>query len=250
MSNKEIAVVTGGSRGIGNAIAVRLASVMPVMLVGRSSADLQEARQTIQHSGGEAISFTGDVARPSTARRCVERLHNRGYTVRHLICSAGIGKAGDSHTFDLKVFDQVMKVNVNGAFYFAQACLPDLLAGGSGSISMLSSVLGVRGYKRDTAYTASKHAVVGMCRALHAEYARNNVRVVPLCPGFVESDMTTRYIKGVMNYRKITEAKARAIVARGNASNRILPAEEVADMVASICFDPNFVATGEPLMME
>jgi NAD(P)-dependent dehydrogenase (short-subunit alcohol dehydrogenase family) len=250
MSTKDIAVVTGGSRGIGKAIAVRLARVMPVMLVGRSSADLQRACQTIRNDGGEAISFTGDVARPSTARQCVERIHKRGYTVRHLICSAGIGKTGDTHTFDPKVFAQVMKVNVNGAFYFAQACLPDFLASGTGTICMISSVLGVRGYKRDTAYTASKHAVVGLCRALHAEYARTNVRVVPLCPGFVESDMTARFIASLMRHRQINEAEARAIVAGGNASNRILPIEEVTEVVASMCFNPNFVATGEPLIME
>jgi NAD(P)-dependent dehydrogenase (short-subunit alcohol dehydrogenase family) len=249
MADNVVTIVTGGGRGIGRAIALRMARETPVMVVGRTAADLRNVCAEIRAAGGIAMHCTGDVATPGTARRCVDQIHRSKRVVRHLVCNAGIAKGGDTHAFDPRLADQMMRVNYTGTMNFAIACLPDMLAEGDGTICLMSSVLGVRGYKRETAYAATKHALVGMARSLAHEYSRKGIRVVPLCPGFVESEMTQRSIDGLVRYRGISESEARAVIASANAGNRIIPAEEVAEMVARVCSGEQPV-NGEPLLME
>lgn len=249
MDKNIVSIVTGGGRGIGRAIALRLARETPVMLVGRTASHLRAVCAEIRAAGGIADHLTGDVGRPSTARACVERVHKSGRCVRHLVCNAGIGKGGNTDSFDPALFAEMMRVNVNGAFNFVPPCLPDMLAAQDGTICFIGSVLSVRGHKREAGYAAGKHALAGLSRSLHDEYARKGLRVTAVCPGFVDSEMTQRVIDGLVRHRNISETDARAIVARSNKSNRILSNTEVADMVAAVCTGKHPV-DGEPLIME
>jgi NAD(P)-dependent dehydrogenase (short-subunit alcohol dehydrogenase family) len=248
MESKTITVVTGGGRGIGKAIALRMSQESPVMIVGRTKSDLQDVCRLIKASGGTAYYCIGDVARPTTARRCVERVHKLGLTVGRLVTNAGIGNGGSSETFPPELFAQIQSVNVNGTWNFVQACLPDLL-GNEGAICMISSLLGVRGFKRQVAYAASKHAIVGMARSLAHEFASRKLTVVPLCPTFVESEMTDRTINGLVKHRGLSPTEARKIVEDSNPQKRIIPAEEVAEMVAFVCSGKCTSINGNPIIM-
>lgn len=249
MTTKLATIVTGGGRGIGRAIAKRMASLTPVLVVGRTQSDLESVCTEITAGGGVADFFVGDVSDPATATAAVAQLAAKGLSVGNLVCNAGIGTSGAAHTMDQKAWKDMFAVNVDGAMWFIQACLPQMIERKSGSICVISSVAGVKGFKYQTAYCATKHALVGMARAIALEVAKHNVQVVPICPSFVESEMTDRTIAGLVKHRGISAAEARTIVENTNPQRRIIPAEEVAELVATVCQGLVKSLNGQPLMM-
>jgi NAD(P)-dependent dehydrogenase (short-subunit alcohol dehydrogenase family) len=242
-------LVTGGGRGIGRAVALRLARETAVLIVGRTSSDLETTCAEIQQAGGVAAFCVGDVSDPATADRAVRLARERGWTLRNLVCNAGQGASGHTETFDRQKWQEIFAVNVHGSFYFVQACLPVMLEQRQGTICLMSSILGVKGYKYQAAYTASKQALVGLARALAHEYGKHGIVTVPLCPGFVESDMTRRTIGGIMKHQQLTEAEAEQKVANASPQRRILPAAEVAEAVALVCSGLIPALSGNPLIL-
>jgi len=242
-------IVTGGGRGIGRAIALRLAEEAAVIVVGRTESDLQSVCQEIRRRGGLAEACAGDVANPATAERAVGLARELGWAVRHLICNAGIGKSGPTESFEQELWRKILEVNLQGSFYFIQSCLPVMLEARQGVICLISSISGLKGYAYTAAYTASKHALVGLARSLAQEYGKRGIVVVPVCPGYVESEMTRRTIRGVMKRRGISEAEAAELIARVNPQRRIIPAEEVAEMVAFVCSGKVPSLSGNPLIL-
>lgn len=228
------AIVTGGGRGIGRAIALRLARDGPVVAVGRAAADLDAACADARAAGGQAVPCVGDVADPATAAAAVERVRANGWRLRHLVCNAGIGKGGPTAAFDPELWRRIFDVNVHGCFHLVRAALPSLLEAPGGCVTIVSSLAGVQGVAFDAAYTASKHALVGFARSLALEHRRAGLTVAALCPSFVESDMTARTIAGVMRRHNLAEPDARARVAARCPAGRILPAEELAEAVARL----------------
>lgn len=242
-------IVTGGGRGIGRAVSLRMAKDGPVILVGRTGADLSSAAASIVAAGGAAAWVAGDVRDEATATDAVRAAAERGWSVRNLVCNAGIGKSGPSAEFPMDLWREIFAVNVEGAMHFIQACLPPMLSSGGGTICLMSSVAGLKGYAYTAAYCASKHALVGLARSLAQEYGKRGVAVVPVCPGFVEGDMTDRTIRGVMERRGMSEEEARERVARANPQRRILAPEEVAEAVAFACSGSAGSLSGSPLVM-
>lgn len=242
-------IVTGGGRGIGRAITLRLARDGPVVAVGRDLANLESVCRDVQASGGTAVACAGDVADPATAARALELVAERGWELANLICNAGMGKGGATHEFDPALWREIFDTNVHGSFYFVRACLPAMMARGAGTICLMSSVAGLKGVAYDTAYTASKHALVGLARSLALEYGKRGIVVVPLCPGFVESEMTQRAIHGLMKRQGLTAEEARAKIAATSPQRRILPAAELAEVIAMICSGAMAAASGNPLIL-
>ena len=228
------AIVTGGGRGIGESIALRLAQDRPVILVGRTVADLEKVSGAIADQGGLAIACAGDIADPLTAAQAVALANDRGWAPVHLVCNAGMGKTGTTATFDPDLWRRIFDVNVHGSFHFVQACLPAMLERGSGTICIMSSLAGVQGVAFDAAYSATKHALVGLARSLALEYGKLGIGVFALCPSFIESDMTQRTIRGVMKRRGLTEADAVRRVAEKCPARRILESQEIAEAIAAL----------------
>jgi len=249
MNIKTATIITGGGRGIGRAIAERMAKETAVFVVGRTEKDLAGLCEAVTASGGVADYLVGDVSDPATAEAALAKLASKGLPVVNLVCNAGIGTSGAAHTMDKKAWKDMFAVNVDGAMWFIQACLPGMIERKAGSICVISSIAGVKGYKYQTAYCATKHALVGMARAVALEVAKHNIRVVPLCPSFVESEMTDRTIAGLVKHRGITADAARKIVEGTSPQKRIIPASEVADLVALVCEGRIPSLNGNPLMM-
>jgi NAD(P)-dependent dehydrogenase (short-subunit alcohol dehydrogenase family) len=245
----ETTIITGGGRGIGRTIARRLAAQTPLVLVGRTAADLDAVRSEVVQAGGQAVCCAGDVADPRTAQAAIGHAREQGWKVRNLVCNAGIAKGGATATFDPELWRRIFDVNVHGCFYFIQASLPEMIERRQGTICLMSSISGVKGYKYDAAYTASKHAVVGLARSLALEVGKHGVVVVSLCPSFVESEMTTRTIHGLAQRRGISAAEAQQVVEATNPQSRILPAEEVAEMVAIVCSGLVPSLAGNPMIL-
>ena len=226
------AIITGGARGIGRAITLRLAREQALVVVGRTEADLSQVCAEVLANGGLALPCVGDVTDPGTAAAALALVQAHSLSLKHLVCNAGIGKSGATEALETQDWLRVFDVNVHGCFHMVRACLPELLKDSGSAISIVSSLAGVRGVAFDAAYTASKHALVGFARALAHEYRKRGLTVAALCPGFIESDMTMRSIRGVMRRQGLTEHAARERVASRSPAGRILPAEEIAEVIA------------------
>lgn len=242
-------IVTGGGRGIGRAVTLRLARDGPVVAVGRNPEDLEHVCRLVAEGGGAAAPCPGDVGDPATAQRARDLVNSRGWSLANLVCNAGVGKGGPTHEFDPAMWRSIFETNVHGSFYFARACLPAMLDRGKGTICLMSSVAGVKGVPFDAAYTSSKHALVGLARSLALEYGKRGIVVVPLCPGFVESEMTQRAVSGLMKRQGLSEEEARQKIASTSPQRRILPAEELAEVVALICSGALAAVSGNPLLL-
>lgn len=226
------AVVTGGGRGVGRSITSRLSEFRPVIVVGRTEEDLKSVALECAGQGKVVEYVIGEVENPSTCAAVVERANAKNWSISHLVCNAGIGKTGPTAEFDIERWRHIFDVNLHGSFQFIQACLPEMLKIQYGNITIMSSFAGIVGVRYDAAYSASKHALVGLARSLKLEYSKQGIQVAALCPSFIESDMTDRTIKSVMRRRNCSEQEAQLRVIEQCPAKRILPAGEIADTIA------------------
>ena len=233
MDANSVTIVTGGGRGIGRAIALRMARETVVMIVSRLPQNNLTTAREIHENGGLVRCANGDVADPVTAMAC--RSYSKDLKVRNLICNAGIGIGGPTERFYHPDWRRMFDVNVHGAFYFIQAFLPEMIKNGGGNIILMSSTAGLSGLKRGMAYSATKHALIGMAKSLSLEHAKHGIRCVAICPNFVEGGMTDRTIQNIAKYHKISEDEARQIIISSTPEKRMIPQEEVAEVIATIC---------------
>lgn len=234
--NTTASIITGAGRGIGKAIAMRLADTTNVILTGKTEANLETACHEINSKRmGKAEYVVGDVKSMQSALEAVEKVNKNSWSLRNIVCNAGMGKSGALHEFDAKVWHDILDVNVLGAFNFAKAGIPSLLEQGAGNICLVSSVLGLHGAPYDSAYVASKHALVGLAKSMALEYGKRGIQVAALCPSYVEGEMTERTIRSVMVRKGISYDDARARIASKTPNGRIVPVEEIAETVHRFC---------------
>ncbi len=233
MDTNTVTVVTGGSRGIGKAIALRMAKEAWVVVVGRTEESLVSVRDEINARGDYASAIVGDVTDPATAEKVYDRC--KTFTSCNLVLNAGIGKSALPHEYDDALFQSIMDVNVMGAFHFIKKFAPHMIAHGGGNIILMSSLSGLVGSRQNVPYTASKHALIGMAKSLAYDYGPHGIVSVALCPGYVETEMTERSIQKRMQLRGLSHDEARERVVRMNPQHRLIPPEEIAEMVAFIC---------------
>jgi NAD(P)-dependent dehydrogenase (short-subunit alcohol dehydrogenase family) len=190
--SESVAVVTGGSRGIGEAVAVELAecgaSVVPV---ARSEEALEQTVQRIEESGGEAIASVADVTDRDAIAAAFDRAESAFGPVDVLVNNAGTNPFfGDARNLDVETWERILAVNATGTFHCTQEFGQRIgERDGSGAVVNVSSIGGVLGLPHQTPYTASKHAIVGMTRSLAVEWAPD-VRVNAVAPGYVETEFT------------------------------------------------------------
>lgn len=184
-----VAVVTGASRGIGRAVALRLAREgARVEAVART----EEALRELAGSGERITARRADVAREDAVRDVVQAvLRDRG-RIDVLVNNAGLGVFAPIEETSWDDFLRVLRVNAGGTFLFSRAVLPGMKRQRSGEIINISSVVGIKGYPRQTAYGASKHAVMGLTKALAAEVQEHGVRVRSICPGGVDTGLVAQ----------------------------------------------------------
>jgi NAD(P)-dependent dehydrogenase (short-subunit alcohol dehydrogenase family) len=188
LENK-VAIITGGGSGIGAATAALfIQEGARVMVVGRNAEKLRRTVQSVNH---ENISYSvADVSKVEDTQRYVSEAVERYGGLDVLISNAGYeGSAKHITEHTVEDFDQVMATNVRGVWLSIKYAFPELQRRGGGSIVLTSSIVGVSGFPAHSAYTASKHAVVGLARALAHDGAPFQIRVNAVCPGVIDNDM-------------------------------------------------------------
>jgi 3-oxoacyl-[acyl-carrier protein] reductase len=189
----QVALVTGASRGIGAAISLALAREgTRVALVARSAHDLARVCQQIEATGGSALPVQADVSQETEVRAAVQAAVEHFGRLDILVNCAGIGVFKPLVETATEEWDRIMAVNARGPFLMCREVVPVMARHGGGCIVNIASVVGVKGYVNQAAYTASKHALMGMTKVLAQEVQAQNIRVHVICPGGVHTDLVTQ----------------------------------------------------------
>ena len=189
----KVSLVTGASRGIGRSVAISLAKEgAMVVAAARDSEMLNETCRVIEEAGGQALVSTVELSDENSIRELMETVTEKFGRLDILINNAGITLSSSLEETTTDDWDRLMAVNARGAFIFCREAVGLLRQAQPGVIVNISSVVGVKGYAKQIAYTASKHAMRGMSIAMAEELKESNVRVHVICPGGVDTEMVSR----------------------------------------------------------
>lgn len=238
--------ISGGGTGIGLATARALAPTgARFTLVGRDRARVQNAAEDFEHAQGIAC----DVSDEASVTAAFDAARERYGPIDILINNAGITPSAPLHTTDLATWNQVLAINLTGAFLCSRAALADMYARKWGRIVNVASIAGLKGGPYISAYCASKHGMIGMTRALAHETAKRGVTVNAICPGYVETDIVTKAAENISSKTKLSEEEARAMLYAGNPQGRLIAADEVASAIAWLCSDGAAATNGAAIPM-
>jgi len=201
-----VAVVTGGSKGLGRVIAGALARAgADVVLVSRTASDLETAATALRAHGRRVLPVAADVTDEQRIRAMVERVLDHFGQIDILVNNAGIGSTHAVVEMDAHYWDEVMRLNLRGPMLCCKHIGPHLIGRRSGKVINVASVMATRVARYMSAYSASKAALVQFTRTLALEWIRHNVQVNALCPGYFLTDMNAEFFGSERGKRFIAE---------------------------------------------
>jgi 3-oxoacyl-[acyl-carrier protein] reductase len=238
--NGQVALVTGASRGIGKAIALRLASCgASIAAVARSLGGLEATLQAIRDAGGTAEGYAANVGDVADVTRVVEAVEARFEKIHVLVNNAGVTRDGLVLRMEDAAWDEVIDTNLKGTFLFCRAVGAMMMRGRYGRIINISSVSGLVGNPGQANYSASKAGVIGLTRTIARELASRGITVNAVAPGFITTDMTS-----VLPDKIKAEVKERVPVRRlGNP-------EDIADLVCYLAGPGASYLTGQVIAVD
>lgn len=245
------AVVTGGGRGIGAAVAKLLVERgASVLVTARSEAQVEQVAESLRAAGGTAFATRCDVSDEASVAAMAEVARQLLGGVDILVNNAGIAKSHDIKRLPLEDWQQIMAVNATGPFLCTRAFIAQMLERRWGRVVNVASVTSRVGTPYIAAYTASKHAVLGFSRSVAAEVKAKGVTVNCVCPGYVNTEMTDESVARVSEKTgRDARASLTAILATVG-QHRLIEPEEVAFMVANLCEERAGGTTGQAIVMD
>ena len=243
LSRSSHALVTGGGRGIGLAISAALSQAgATVTVLGRNRATLDEAVA----SGAAQFSEVADVADQASVKSAIAAAAAR-QPIDILIANAGAAESAPFGRSDAALFQRMMDVNFMGVVHATQAVLPAMIERGRGRIVAVASTAGLKGYAYVSAYSAAKHAVIGLVRSLALETAKSGITVNAVCPGFTETDLLEGSIDNIIRKTGRNREQAIAELSKHNPQGRLVAPSEVADAVLWLCGEGAGAITGQAI---
>ncbi|RMF80515.1 MAG: SDR family oxidoreductase [Chloroflexi bacterium] len=245
------ALVTGAGRGIGRSIALALAAAgADVAITSRSPNEIEQVAVAIRERGRSSLAVPCDVTDVTQVTTMVERITDEFGLIDILVNNAG---SGGSHKFinhpdDL--WHQMMDVNLNSVYYVTKAVVPGMAEQRWGRVINIASVASKVGAKYVAAYTAAKHGVLGLTRALAVEFATQGVTVNAICPGYVDTPMTDDTIARISALTGMSEDEARATLEKTSPQRRLIEADEIAAMTVFLAQDAARGITGQGINID
>lgn len=234
------AIVTGGGKGIGAAIAHALADQgAKVSILGRDAKPLETLAQRLG-----AFAYQCDVARANSVETAFAACFKRFGDPYILVNNAGQAEAADFATMPREIWDRMLAVNLTGTFLCSQQVIGRMMAAKSGRIVNIASTSGLKGYAKITAYCASKHGVVGLTRSLAQEVVKLGITVNAVCPGYTDTEMAQRGIASLQQNLGKSVEEAKAMLLRTNPRGTFITPEEVAAAVVFLCSPAASAITG------
>jgi NAD(P)-dependent dehydrogenase (short-subunit alcohol dehydrogenase family) len=242
-------VVTGGARGIGAAVTRELLSHGARVSSMARSANSGSQEALALKQCGEVEFLKTDVTDAEQVRQAFKDAVARFGPVSILVNNAGQAASAPFLKTDAALWHRLMAVNLDGAYYCTQAALPDMLASGWGRVINVASIAGLTGASYITAYCASKHALVGLTRALAKEVATKGVTVNAVCPGYTETEIVKNAVANITAKTGRTAEEAVAELVQRNPQKRLVTPEEVANAVTWLCLPGSESITGQAIVV-
>ena len=240
------ALITGGGTGIGASAATHLnAAGARVTVAGRRAEPLEFIRKIVN---GSAVQC--DVTDRTQIVRAFDEARAANGPIEMLIVNAGIADSAPFAKTTRESWDRIIATNLTAAFDCAQAAIKDLLESEHGRLIFVASVASLRGVPYAAHYAASKHGLLGLMRSLAAEYAKTNLTVNAVCPGYVDTPMTNQSIARVMDKTGRSEDQARAAIEGQNASGRLVHPDTIGTMVLTLCLPQSQDVNGAAITID
>jgi NAD(P)-dependent dehydrogenase (short-subunit alcohol dehydrogenase family) len=242
------AVVTGASRGIGADIARTLAAQgVRVSLLARDAGGLKEVAQEIGAEKAEALQ--ADISDGGSVAAAMAAARERFGPITILVNNAGQAASAKFTDTGPELWERILGVNLHGTYLCTRAVISDMLKKEFGRIVNIASTAGLRGGAYLSAYTASKHAVVGLTRALALEYATRNITVNAICPGYVDTQIVRDAVANISQRTGRTDVEARATLLATNPQRRLVSSAEVASACLWLVQPDALGVTGHSLII-
>lgn len=249
---QRVAVLTGAGRGIGRSLALDLARLgHPVALQSRNPAELEETAKAVRALGGRALVVPGDVTTAAAAEALVSRAEAELGPVWIAVACAGQALSAPFIKTEEAELRKLLDVNVVAPFLLLRRAAQAMLAAGQGGrLVIIGSTASVRGMRYTSAYTASKHAVLGMVRSLALELAPKGITANVLCPGWVDTAMFEDTVNNIAAKTGRSKEEARASIEKTIPSGRVLSPDEVGGLLRYIVSPEARELTGQALVID
>jgi NAD(P)-dependent dehydrogenase (short-subunit alcohol dehydrogenase family) len=241
------ALVTGAGRGIGRAVALRLAAQgAALVLAARTRAEVEGVAEEARRGGASATALVADVSRSEQ----VAALFREAGAIDILLNAAGVAPSAPLVKTSDEIWRSALETNLSGTFFCLREALPGMMARGWGRVVNLASIAGKTGYPYIAAYAASKHGVLGLTKVAALEAAERGVTVNAVCPGYVDSPMTDASVARIVEKTGLAPADVRKRLTDMSPQKRLVTPDEVAALVVFLCGEEARGINGQALSLD